>query len=911
MPSRNTIEIIINATDNASRVFNSLGDNSQKLGGLITAGIVGGLATATAAITGFAAKGLQEFTSFQQGITEVFTLLPGISEDAMSKMEKDVEGLSTTFGVLPDKVIPALYQALSAGVPQDNVFEFLRTASQASVGGVVDLESAVDGITSVLNAYGLSADKASQISDVMFTGIRLGKTTFTELSQSLFQVIPSASALGVSFGDVTAALASITSQGTPTSVATTQLRQLFVELSKAGGKAADTFEQMAGKSFKDFIAGGGNVQDALKLMEKAASDSGLSISDMFSSVEAGNAALQLTGKGAERFTDFIDQMNNSTGATGKAFETMSDTLQFQLNKMFSAVSVLFVEIGRIIEPIVKPIIQSITEIIRVLTNAVSGEYFIDTIDEVGDSVRPLAKIIMNVSSEVRRIWGILSRFFDGIKAGVPFLDNLKAVMYSLFPKSTADAINTIINAVNTLWMKIKPIIDSIIEWVSNNVELKDVLIAVGIAIGSFVVPAIIAIGAAIAPLIGTFALLVGGVTLLRKAWETDFLGIQTFVLEKLIPALQMLADWFLKDALPKAINFVQNVALPALQLFIGWLGGVWETVKPALEAIANWFINDALPAVLNFITNVVIPGIGNFITTLVNIWNTVKPHLENLYNWFVTTALPALVRFVEGTIIPGIQKFVDFLVGIWAIVSPELTKIYNWFVTEALPSIVSFIDTTIIPGIQRLIDIIFGIWTFIEPTLSSIFDWFINTGLPAIVGFITDTVLPAIRNFRNTISGIWNAIKTPLESVYNFFKDKITQITDWIQPIIDSVQELIRGIQEFLGLNQQGSIVNTGQGEVVDWANRHSNNVSNPNGVGLGNYNGLAYAPKDMGIKIHQGERVLTKDENKAYTNGQNQSSSPMITIENLVLGDIQNQNDANDKARMFVNGLRAQGMEI
>ena len=100
----------------------------------------------------------------------------------------------------------------------------MEVASQAAIGGSVELETAVDGITSTVNAFAASGITAREVSDQMFTAVRTGGTTFGELSDSLFQVSPVAADLGVKFGDVAAALAQITSKGVPTSVATTQLR---------------------------------------------------------------------------------------------------------------------------------------------------------------------------------------------------------------------------------------------------------------------------------------------------------------------------------------------------------------------------------------------------------------------------------------------------------------------------------------------------------------------------------------------------------------------------------------------------------------------------------------------------------------------------------------------------------------
>ena len=309
-----------------------------------------GVFTAGAAIL---AKSVFDAAGFDRQMREVFTLLPGISGDAMGEMTAQVQDFSKEFGILPQEVVPALYSSLSAGVPADNVFAFMETATKLAKGGVTELEVAVDGLSGTVNAYGTDVLSAQQASDMMFKTVTLGKTTIAELAASLFQVTPTAAGLGVQFGDVSAALAAMTLQSVPTSVATTQLRQLFVELSKDGSKAAATFEDLSGKKFRDFIAGGGNVQQALQVMEVGAADAGLAISDMFGSVEAGSAALVLTGGGTEAFTNALDGMANSAGATDAAFDTMNAGLASTMDRLKARFSVALIQIGTAIAPTVE------------------------------------------------------------------------------------------------------------------------------------------------------------------------------------------------------------------------------------------------------------------------------------------------------------------------------------------------------------------------------------------------------------------------------------------------------------------------------------------------------------------------------------------------------------------------------
>jgi len=253
-----------------------------------------GAAAAGAAVGAFVVSSLADFARFEKGMKEVFTLLPDVSGEAMGEMTQQVKDLSAEMGILPDKVVPALYQAISAGVPQKNVFDFMEVASKAAIGGVTELEVAVDGLTSVVNAYGKENITAKKAADLMFTAVRLGKTTFEELSQFMFQVNPVAAALGIKFEDITAALAAMTAQGTPTRVATTQLRQALVELGKAGSIAFDHFTAATGKTFPSFIAEGGNVQQAFQAMKNRADELGVGVGDLFGSVEAAMGIISLT-----------------------------------------------------------------------------------------------------------------------------------------------------------------------------------------------------------------------------------------------------------------------------------------------------------------------------------------------------------------------------------------------------------------------------------------------------------------------------------------------------------------------------------------------------------------------------------------------------------------------------------------
>ncbi len=424
---------------------------------------IAGAAAAGAAIVKVASDGIAAFTSFEGKMNEVFTLLPGITQQAMGEMNEDVKKFSKQFGVLPEEVVPALYQALSAGVPPDNVFDFLAVANKAAVGGVAELETAVDGISSVVNAYGVDVLGAAEASDLMFTAVRLGKTNFDELSSSLFNVIPTAASLGVEFGDITAALAAMTAQGTPTSVATTQLRQLLVELSKDGGKASKAFEELSGKSFVDFIAEGGNVAQALQVMEQAAEQNNVRLSDMFGSVEAGNAALALTGKGAQTFSDNLAEMDAAAGATDRAFQQMDQGIGKSLEKMRVTWQVAMLDVGKALAPIINRLLpvfaqllaDAIPWIVSLFENIAS---VVDWFGKADESGKQLSSLFERLPAPIQAVIGVLQQIASAFSGQLDTALNETTGLFQYFRDFIAEnmpriqqIIETVLGAISTFW----------------------------------------------------------------------------------------------------------------------------------------------------------------------------------------------------------------------------------------------------------------------------------------------------------------------------------------------------------------------------------------------------------------------------------------------------------------------------
>ena len=366
--ARNTLELFIKAKDQASPELKKVEKSTGRLKKTIkqVGDVSLGMAKAvTAAATAFAAVSAKEFVSFDKSMREVNTLL-GVSQKEFQNLTDDTHKLATSLGIDANEAAKALYQTISAGIPQENALSFLEIASKAAIGGVTDTETAVDGLTTVLNAFKIPASETKKVADAMFQTVKLGKTDFGNLSRSMFNAAPIAASLGLNFQDVLGATATLTKQGTPTSVAMTQIRAALTALSAPGEELSSVFRQLNVKGFDELLKKKGSLQGVFGALRDATGGNTKQLQKMFGSVEAVSAVLGTTGKNAEMAAEDLDKVHNSAGAATEAFDEMEKAT----DRGFREITALMDAIGKKISQKLGPMFEFLAKKAREFREAI-------------------------------------------------------------------------------------------------------------------------------------------------------------------------------------------------------------------------------------------------------------------------------------------------------------------------------------------------------------------------------------------------------------------------------------------------------------------------------------------------------------------------------------------------------------
>ena len=137
-----------------------------------------------------------------------------------------------------------MFDAVSAGVPASQALDFLRENAILAKAGVTELKFAVDGVTSVLNAFHIQVKDTNKVTAAFFTAQKYGKTTVEELTKKIGSSAPTARAAGLSFQELLATYAELTKQGIDTAESTTAIKATIKALIKPAEGAAEVFSDL-------------------------------------------------------------------------------------------------------------------------------------------------------------------------------------------------------------------------------------------------------------------------------------------------------------------------------------------------------------------------------------------------------------------------------------------------------------------------------------------------------------------------------------------------------------------------------------------------------------------------------------------------------------------------------------------
>jgi TP901 family phage tail tape measure protein len=334
-------------------------------------GIIEGVAfSLTNTLTNAAGSALQALGNIPRTVSEFST-----AQAVISTLGVDTAALSQNFvgltrelnnNVSQVELMQAAYDVASSGFADAaSNTEVMRAAALLATGGFTDLQTAGDGLTSVLNAYGMSAAEAEKVTDMIIQTQNDGKIVAGEYAAQIGRIAPTAVASGVGLDELNAAIAAATAQGVPVESTFSGLQQAIVSILKPS-QDASKFAKELGIEWSAAALQGMGLGDFLQQLVDKGADSSEAIIRLTGSTEAQSALLPLLNDGLERYNTNLDNQKNSAGVAADATDKASVTMSASITRLGNVLSDFAVQTFSGLEPIVAGAINAVTGFINVL-----------------------------------------------------------------------------------------------------------------------------------------------------------------------------------------------------------------------------------------------------------------------------------------------------------------------------------------------------------------------------------------------------------------------------------------------------------------------------------------------------------------------------------------------------------------
>lgn len=299
-------------------------------------------------------------SSFETSFSKASTLFGDVSVDT-DNLKSKIADMSKQTGISAEELNETLYQAMSAGIPvtedMGTALAAVQTAAKLSVGGFTSSSTAMSGLTTTINAYGLSADDASRIADEFILVQNKGVTTVDELASNMGRAISTGSAYGVNLENLNAAYISLTKGGISTAESTTYLSSMMNELGDSGSDVGKVLQEKTGMSFSQLMDNGYSLADVLDILMASVDGDSSALMNLWGSAEAGKAANAILTQGTDNFRQSLDDLGNSSGTTEDAYSTMMDTADGKMKQVKETANDLFIKVFEKAEPVIAAVLD--------------------------------------------------------------------------------------------------------------------------------------------------------------------------------------------------------------------------------------------------------------------------------------------------------------------------------------------------------------------------------------------------------------------------------------------------------------------------------------------------------------------------------------------------------------------------
>lgn len=260
-------------------------------------------------------------------------------------------------------------------------------------------------------------------------------------------------------------------------------------------------------------------------------------------------------------------------------------------------------------------------------------------------------------------------------------------------------------------------------------------------------------------------------------------------------------------------------------------GGMRDTLTEFMDTVI-----DRVTVIVEFLQTIFTAFIGVFIDNWQSNWINIRLIFEETWN-AIETVFGSVIKVITN----ALSLFLNVITLNWSGAWENIKSIFS-AVWDAIGSLLNLALDLILNDFVVVIPTLFmaatNAWNSIKDAFSQVWN--------AITSWFSGAINDPVRTVESIAGALFNAGVSIFSSLWDGLKGVWESITSWVSDCVDWITE-----------------------KVTFWQ-KQSDKVSQSSGSTNGSHaSGLDYVPFDgYRATLHQGERVLTQEENKYYNSG-------------------------------------------
>lgn len=372
-----------------------IGNAVSKIGKLASKGLKTAITAITGtsvALEGIGLAAVKTGSDFEAQMSRV-KAISGATGEEFEKLKDQAIKLGAETAFSSGEAAEGMENLASAGFTTNEIIEAMPGLLDMAAASGEDLANSSDIAASTLRGFGLEAEQAGHVADVLAENANLTNAAVSDTGEAMKYAAPLARAAGISFEETAAAIGIMSNAGIKGSQAGTTLRGALSRLSKPTDDMTDAMEEL-GISFYDSNGKMKSLSEQVGMLEGAFS--GMTDEQKNNYLvtlygqEALSGMLALINEGEGSLSELTKSYENCDGAAKKAADTMQDNLKGAIEQLGGSAESLGIVFYESVSDSLKETAETATESINNITAAFEKGGLDKAIETAGDEFANLA-----------------------------------------------------------------------------------------------------------------------------------------------------------------------------------------------------------------------------------------------------------------------------------------------------------------------------------------------------------------------------------------------------------------------------------------------------------------------------------------------------------------------------------------